>query len=167
MARDATAVKALVALRLLQRGGEHPRREHLGDIKQRPLQRRHRDSVDAGDVAGIQVGAGVAANPSDVVPSRSGDVDVAAAGSAQAVEGGCVPVAEHRLRATRKNGCHPLPLERQLGMADSVNAAVAAMKAARVRSPLHRMAPIPKGVQLRHGDHAVLPRGELGQTCVI
>lgn len=52
-------------------------------------------------------------------------------------------------------------------MADGIDAAIYAVQPTRFSPPLHRMAPISERVQLPHGDHAVLPRREVGETCVI
>jgi hypothetical protein len=152
-------------LGLLDRPLARPAVDRLGEVDEAPGHARAGDSVVVGEVGR---GQGEAAVSDDTGPGvrgspGNGDVDDRPVVRAQAPQGRCGAVRQHRPWTVGQHGGHPAPLAGQLRPSHGVDATVLGMQAARANPLRHRLPREAKRLQLRKGDGPVLPVGQLAQ----
>jgi hypothetical protein len=161
-ALDCSVVVELQALGLCERTLEVAGRGVGGDVEERAVDRRDRDSVVARGVLGIEGACAVQADPRGAATGRGrGHVRLGRVVVEEVPVDRGAEVAQHRAGPARHDRRQQPPLARQHRATDGVHAAMHPAQPPALQPPRHPRAPDAQRVQLRGGHHSPLPDRQL------
>jgi hypothetical protein len=158
---DGDEVEDAHAVRLVEHPLDGPPRQDSSEVENRSRDRRARDVVLNGDVAGRQAGRAVDVNPVTAAagPAGNGHVELRSGCRPQAMEGRGVAVREDRPGTARKHCRHPISLTGQKrARNEGVDAGVDAVEASPPHSLANGAVRQPQPAQLVQPENRMLPR---------